>query len=114
MDTPRFERDALVDAAIAAAGSDDLGEDSWQEGLGYLLDDLDGPARLNELGRTVAESDVVGYLTGRLAGSWSGGGPTPRWPTAASPVPSSSSGSPGPARPSSTTCWPRIRPTGPR
>ncbi len=66
MDTPRFERDALVDTAIAAAGSNDLGEDSWQEGLDHLLDDLDGPARLNELGRTVAETDVVGYLTSRL------------------------------------------------
>ena len=66
MDTPRFDRDTLVEMAIAAAGSTDLGEDSWQEGLGYLLEDLDGPARLNELGRTVAEADVVGYLTARL------------------------------------------------
>jgi len=66
MDTPRYDTDTLVETAIAAAGSSDLGEDSWQEGLGYLLEDLDGPARLNELGRTVAEADVVGYLTTRL------------------------------------------------
>jgi len=66
MDAPRFDKDALVETAMAAAGSSDLGEDSWQEGLGYLLEDLDGPARLNELGRTVAEADVVGYVTTRL------------------------------------------------
>ena len=66
MDTPRYDRDTLVETAMTAAGSTDLGEDSWQEGLGYLLDDFDGPARLNDLGRTVAEADVVGYLTTRL------------------------------------------------
>jgi len=66
MDTPRYDADTLVETAVAAAGSTDLGEDSWQEGLGHLLEDLDGPARLNDLGRTVAEADVVGYLTTRL------------------------------------------------
>jgi hypothetical protein len=66
-DTPRYDQDALVETAVTAAGTSDLGEDTWQEGLGYLLADLDGPARLNALGRTVAEADVVGYLTTRLA-----------------------------------------------
>ena len=33
-------RDRLVDAAIAAAGSDDFGADSWQEGLDLYLHDL--------------------------------------------------------------------------
>ena len=66
MDTPRYDRDTLVETAMTAAGSSDLGEDSWQEGLGYLLEDFDGPARLNDLGRTVAEADVIGYLTTRL------------------------------------------------
>ena len=63
----RFERDALVEVATAAVGSDDFGEASWQEGLDRLLEDLDGPARLNELGRTAAEVDVVNYLSTRLA-----------------------------------------------
>ncbi len=58
---------SLVDAARAATGLEDLGEPSWQEGLDRLLDDLSGPARLNELGRTIAESEVVGYLSNRLA-----------------------------------------------
>jgi hypothetical protein len=66
MGTPRFDADALVEAAMAATGCTDLGEDSWQEGLALLLADLDGPARLNALGRTIVESDVVGYLTNRL------------------------------------------------
>ena len=37
MDTPRFDFDDLVAAAVSAAGTTDLGEDSWQEGLRYLL-----------------------------------------------------------------------------
>lgn len=65
MDAPHFDRDTLVATALAAAGSDDLGEDTWQEGLDLLLEDFDGPARLNELGRTIAEADVVGYLSVR-------------------------------------------------
>jgi hypothetical protein len=62
----RFDAEAMVAAAVATTGSDDLGEDSWQEGLGRLLDDLDGPARLNELGRTIVEGEMVGYLSTRL------------------------------------------------
>jgi len=63
----RFDRDALVETAVGVAGAADFGADSWQDGLDRLLEDLDGPARLNELGRTVAEADVVQYLSTRLA-----------------------------------------------
>ncbi len=63
---PAFGVDALVDAACSAAGCDDFGEDSWQDGLGRLLADLDGPARLNDVGRTIVETELVGYLTNRL------------------------------------------------
>ncbi len=63
---PAFDADALVAAARAAAGYDDLGEDTWEEGLARLLADLDGPARLNDVGRTIVETEVVGYLTNRL------------------------------------------------
>lgn len=59
--------DSLVDAARTATGLEDLGEPSWQEGLGRLLDDLAGPARLNDLGRTIVESEMVGYLSNRMA-----------------------------------------------
>jgi len=57
----------LVDAARNATGLDDLGEPTWEEGLGRLLDDLAGPARLNDLGRTIVESEMVGYLSTRMA-----------------------------------------------
>ena len=63
---PAFDADALVAAARAVAGYDDLGEDTWEEGLARLLADLDGPARLNDVGRTIVETEVVGYLTNRL------------------------------------------------
>jgi len=63
---PRFDADAMVGAAMSATGCADLGEDSWREGLDRLLDDLDGHARLNDLGRTIVEGEVAGYLTTRL------------------------------------------------
>ena len=66
MATPTFDADALVGTAVAATGHDDFGEDGWQEGLGRLLDDLDGPARLNDLGRTIVEAELVAYLSRRL------------------------------------------------
>jgi len=62
-----FGPEFLVDAARTATGLDDLGEPSWQDGLGRLLDDLAGPARLNDLGRTIVESELVGYLSTRMA-----------------------------------------------
>ena len=61
-----FDADALVAAAMAATGLDDLGEPTWREGLDRLLDDLDGPARLNDLGRTIVETEVTGYLSNRM------------------------------------------------
>jgi hypothetical protein len=62
----RFDTDELVGAAMAATGFDDLGEPTWREGLDRLLDDLAGPARLNDLGRTIVEAEVTGYLGNRL------------------------------------------------
>jgi len=66
MTGPRFDADAMVEAAMEATGYNDLGEDSWRDGLLRLLDDLDGPARLNDLGRTIVEGEMVNYLTTRL------------------------------------------------
>jgi hypothetical protein len=63
---PRFDADALLEAARAATGHTDMGEPTWREGLGRLLDDLDGPARLNDLGRTIVDAEVVGYLSNRM------------------------------------------------
>jgi hypothetical protein len=65
-ETERFDADELLAAASAATGLDDMGEPYWREGLERLLDDLDGPARLNELGRTIVETEVAGYLGNRM------------------------------------------------
>lgn len=61
-----LDRDQLVENAIAAADLDDFGEDTWQEGLDRLLDDLVHEARLHELGVDIAAGDVHTYLTTRL------------------------------------------------
>ncbi len=62
-----FDADALVEAASTATGLSDLGEPTWSEGLDRLLDDLAGPARLNDLGRTIVETEVATYLGNRMA-----------------------------------------------
>ncbi|MCW2755115.1 MAG: hypothetical protein JWQ32_2526 [Marmoricola sp.] len=59
-------RDRLVAAAIEAAGADDFGADSWQEGLDLFLESLAESAQLNEIGVGVAEDGVVGDLANRL------------------------------------------------
>lgn len=63
----RLDRDRLVEEACAKAGSDDLGEPTWQEGLDHLLDGFVHEARLHELGIEVAAADVVGHLANRAA-----------------------------------------------
>lgn len=65
-ETTTQRRDRLVDAAIAAAGSDDFGADGWQEGLGIYLQSLADSAQLNEIGVGVAEDGIVGDLANRL------------------------------------------------
>lgn len=65
-ETVAQRRDRLVDAAIDAAGADDFGADTWQEGLDLLLADLAESADLNEIGIGVAEDGIVGDLANRL------------------------------------------------
>jgi hypothetical protein len=62
----RFDPDDLLAAACAATGCGDMGEPTWRDGLDRLLDDLAGPARLNDLGRTIVETEVTGYLGTRM------------------------------------------------
>lgn len=62
----RLTRDRLLDEAVAAAGTDDLGEETWQAGLDVLLDGLADEAQLHEIGVEVAASEVVAYLANRL------------------------------------------------
>ncbi len=65
MTNDRFQRDRLVAEAVAVAGSDDFGADTWQEGLDVLLDGFATEARLHELGVEIAAGGVVEYLANR-------------------------------------------------
>jgi hypothetical protein len=67
MDPGRFDRDRLVEAAIATTGEDDFGEDGWREGLDLLLGGLCEEARLNDLGVEIAAGELANYLATRLA-----------------------------------------------
>jgi len=51
---------------VALTGGGAIVRDLRRLAASYDVAIVDGPARLNELGRTVAEADVVGYLTARL------------------------------------------------
>jgi hypothetical protein len=61
-----MEIDQLVDSACERAGSDDLGDDTWQEGLEILVASLESEAALNEMGVSAMADQLVGYLTRRL------------------------------------------------
>ena len=65
--TERLRRDRLLEEAVAAAGHDDFGDPTWQEGLERLLDGFLEEARLHEIGVEVAATDVVAHLTNRLS-----------------------------------------------
>jgi hypothetical protein len=58
--------DDLVAAARDATGLDDLGGDTWREGLGRLRDALLAEARLNDLGAAVVTAELTAYLQTRL------------------------------------------------
>jgi hypothetical protein len=61
LDAMRF-----VEQACTAIGLEDFGAPTWQDGLDRLLDALQSEAALNELGATIVEGEVTGYLTTRL------------------------------------------------
>jgi hypothetical protein len=58
--------DQLVDTAVARVGSDDFGEDTWQEGLDVLVASLTNESALNELGESAMVDQIVGLLVNRL------------------------------------------------
>ena len=57
---------AMVDRARADTGLEDLGEDTWQEGLDRLIDSLLSEARLSEVGVHIAAAMIVNDLTSRI------------------------------------------------
>lgn len=61
-----MEIDELVDTACQKAGSGDLGDDTWLEGLEVLVESLDTEAALNEVGVGAMTDQIVGYLVNRL------------------------------------------------
>ncbi len=61
-----FDADQLIADAVAAAGADDFGSDSFREGLERLLASLSAEGRLNDIGRHMVPADVVEYLATRL------------------------------------------------
>jgi hypothetical protein len=58
--------DQLVETAVARAGSDDFGGDTWREGLDVLVSSLTTESALNELGESVMVDQIVGLLVNRL------------------------------------------------
>jgi hypothetical protein len=66
MTTGALELSQLTDQALQATGLADFGDASWQEGAERLISELNDGAALNDVGRIMAESDVVEYLTNRL------------------------------------------------
>lgn len=64
---PGFDPDRLVSGAQARAGLDDLGDPAiWRTGLELLCEGLEGSARLNALGRTIAAGQLRAILRDRL------------------------------------------------
>jgi hypothetical protein len=58
--------DQVVETATARAGSDDFGDDTWQEGLEVLVGSLTAESALNELGESVMTDQIVSLLVNRL------------------------------------------------
>jgi sulfotransferase family protein len=66
IDVSRFDRERLVEEAVARTGEDDFGEPGWLEALEILLASLVDEARLSDIGVEVAAGDVASYLDARL------------------------------------------------
>jgi hypothetical protein len=61
----RLHIERLLAEAFTAAGHDDLGEPSWQDGLVRLVSSLREEARLNDLGVEIVIGSIVRFLTNR-------------------------------------------------
>jgi len=61
-----LDAERAVEQAAEQTGLDDLGDDSWKEGLSRLVDALRNEATLNELGATLVGGELAGYLGDRM------------------------------------------------
>src|SRR5262245_46555688 len=64
--TTALDVDPLLERAAEAAGSDDFGDETFRDGLTRLVDGLTTEAALSDLGRAVAEGQLLGLLRTRL------------------------------------------------
>jgi Sulfotransferase family len=61
-----LDAERAVEQASEQTGLSDLGDDSWKEGLGRLVDALCNEAALNELGTALVGGELTGYLGDRM------------------------------------------------
>lgn len=61
-----LDADRAVEQAAEQSGLTDLGDDSWKEGLGQLVESLREEAALNELGAALVGGELSGYLADRM------------------------------------------------
>ncbi len=64
--TSSLDADGLLAVARDLTGLDELGEDSWREGLGRLIESLREEAALSDRGAMAVAGDLTGYLANRL------------------------------------------------
>jgi hypothetical protein len=61
-----LDEESLLDAARAATGLDDFGDDGWREPMRLFIRALDEEADLHLLGRIMARNEIVRALVNRL------------------------------------------------
>jgi hypothetical protein len=67
LELPSLDPDSVVASAANAAGSDDLGSDSFREPLGVFLDACGTEAELTTFGRILITKMLAGALANRIA-----------------------------------------------
>lgn len=65
-DLTPLDADRLVEQAREQTGLNDLGEETWREGLDRLLWSIREEAALSDLGVIVVQTEIVSYLSRRL------------------------------------------------
>ncbi|MBB3046227.1 hypothetical protein FHR99_000463 [Litorivivens lipolytica] len=61
-----LDQASLLSAACSKTGLRDFGDEAWREPFGVLLDSLEGEAELTLMGRLMARSDIICWLSARL------------------------------------------------
>ncbi len=63
---PRLDEEKLLAAARKKTGLDDFGPDHFREGMRVLIDSITREAKLNQLGRIMAQQQILDLLCTRL------------------------------------------------